>query len=192
MSTYLCAQVKWIIEMKFKQLVGVVLEPEGVRWRAQWGTCTESCAFLPHGRINFLSMGPSINPYILVKLGPCPCITTESYYDWILKHETRYINTRSHSILQIKGQVFYPKTWYTTGFTNIKFCYPSECICLKKMKQRLLAHDSEHTTLECSWTYQKETSMQEDWTKGFYLGDKVSNQMHRYIKESWQECISTY
>ena len=131
MRTYLCAQVKWIIEMKFKQLVGVVLEPEGVRWRAQWGTCTESCAFLPHGRINFLSMGPSINPYILVKLGPCPCVTTESYYDWILKHETRYINTRSHSILQIKGQVFYPKTWYTTGFTNIKFCYPSECICLK-------------------------------------------------------------
>ena len=62
----------------------------------------------------------------------------------------------------------------------------------KKMKQQLLAHDSEHTTLECSWTYQKETSMQEDWTKGFYLGDKVSNQMHRYIKESWQECISTY
>ena len=29
--------------------------------------------------------------------------------------------------------------------------------------------------------------MQEDWTKSFYLDNKVSDKMHRYIKESWWE-----
>jgi hypothetical protein len=29
--------------------------------------------------------------------------------------------------------------------------------------------------------------MREDWTKSFYVCDKVSNKMQRYIEENWQK-----